>query len=61
MLELYIDYTGQFEWLDSHCKLSDIMVNEVQGNQTQSGLVCLNKVAFFQGRRKSGFLRDSNL
>ena len=42
MLELYFDDTGQFEWLYSHCKFSDIMVIEVQGNQTQPGLVCLN-------------------
>ena len=52
MLELYSDYAGRFEWLYSHWKFLDIMVIEVQGNQTQAGLVCL------QGRRKSGLLRD---
>ena len=26
MLELYIDYTGRFEWLYSHFKFLDIMV-----------------------------------
>jgi len=45
MLELYSDYAAQFEWLYNHCKFSDIMVIEVLGNQTQPGLVCLNKAA----------------
>ena len=52
MLELYFDYTGRFEWL--YTVTANIRHN-VRGNQTQPGLVCLNKAAFFRAGEKVDF------